>query len=99
MKRLFFGLLVAATALGASAFTNYKGDAARFSTKFYQTGNGVYTDVAPGPTHSCALSSSTPCELIFPTETGLSTFNASQIPALSATYGTPAQSNPNKRYN
>lgn len=96
MKRLFFGLAVAATALGASAFTNAN---SRVAKTYYQTSEGGYVATQPPAPRSCAVTSDNPCTYTFPNDPGLASFTISQLPTLSATYGTPTSANPGKRYN
>lgn len=75
MKKLFFGLLVAGVAFGASAFTNAK----TLATVYYQTSPGVYTLSQQGGT-GCEPETSNPCTI---------TFSSTPIPA-PASFNYPA---------
>lgn len=87
MKKVFFGLLVAATALGASAFTNAKTAAAsKFAVIYYQHNDGIYSLVQP--TNSCGVAASNPCTISYAVDPGELSFSYADRPLTSRTEST-----------
>ncbi|WEK17843.1 MAG: hypothetical protein P0Y49_13650 [Candidatus Pedobacter colombiensis] len=96
MKRLFFGVAVAAIALSASAFTN-----AKFATiTYYNNGSGLYK-LTTQPFTTCQEVENISCRLEFPNTNNLDLTQVpaslditvpSQLSAIQAQLGTPTYS-------
>jgi len=95
LKQLAFGLLVAASAIGFSAFTNAKPSKAKFATVFYglnQAGT-TYTRSLTNPAPTCHSASLPDCVISYPSDKG-ATLTPGSIPAGSTTVSGPGWVNP-----
>lgn len=95
-KKIAFGLLVGAMALGFSAFTVASNNHAKFSTVFYGLNEAgtTYTRALSDPSGDCNAQSNLPnCTISYPTDKGAS-FSSSMIPAGSTVVSGPGWVNP-----
>ncbi|ATP57392.1 hypothetical protein CPT03_13395 [Pedobacter ginsengisoli] len=97
MKRLFYGVAVAAIALSASAFTSTKGNL-RFATTYYQTSPGVYVS-NPSPATACNQVTAQSCTITFSPAlpASITTFNYSDLEQVEEDNNSTATESPTKR--